>query len=156
MRFLVDECTGLKVAAWLRQQQQDVFSVYEQLRGASDDAILTKAHDENWILITNDSDFGEKIYRERKPHKGIIFLRLEDERAVNKIAVLKRLLEQYSDSLSNQFVVVTETKVRFAKATSLDLEAAYRPMAQDEAREAEALEFSETTFSDVAEEDGIE
>jgi predicted nuclease of predicted toxin-antitoxin system len=120
MRFLVDECTGPKVAAWLREQYE-VFSVYEQLRGASDDVILKKAHDENWILITNDSDFGEKIYRERKLHKGIIFLRLEDERAVNKIAVLKRLLEQYSGNLPNQFVVVTETKVRFAKATISDV-----------------------------------
>lgn len=31
-----------------------------------------------------------------------------------------------------------------------DLEAAYRQMAQDEAREAEALEWAETTTGDVA------
>lgn len=33
-----------------------------------------------------------------------------------------------------------------------DLEAAYKRMAQDEAREAEALEFSEATLMDVADE----
>jgi uncharacterized protein (DUF433 family) len=52
------------------------------------------------------------------------------------------------------FVVVTETKVRFAKATSL--EATCKRMVQDEDREAEALEFSEATISDVTDEDAIE
>ncbi len=33
-----------------------------------------------------------------------------------------------------------------------DLETAYRQMAQDEAREAEALEWAETTLGDVADE----
>lgn len=32
MRFLVDECTGPAVARWLRNQQHEVFSVYEEAR----------------------------------------------------------------------------------------------------------------------------
>jgi len=115
MRFLVDECTGPAVARWLRQRQHDVFSVYEEARGMDDDEIIQKAFAENRILITNDKDFGEKVYRERWPHKGVILLRLEDERAANKIDVLRRLLERYADRLVGNFVVVTETKVRFAR-----------------------------------------
>ncbi len=76
MRFLVDECTGPVVARWLRDQSHEVFSVYEEARGASDDDILNKAYSENWILITNDKDFGEKVYRENKLHHGVIFLRV--------------------------------------------------------------------------------
>ena len=79
MRFLVDECTGPAVAHWLRAQKHEVFSVYEEARGMEDDEVITKAFAENWILITNDKDFGEKIYRERRPHKGVVLLRLEDE-----------------------------------------------------------------------------
>lgn len=115
MRFLVDECTGPAVARWLRDQRHDVFSVYEQSRGMDDDDIIYKAFAENWILITNDKDFGEKVYRERRAHKGIILLRLEDELAANKVAVLQRLLAGYADRLADQFVVVTETTVRFAQ-----------------------------------------
>ena len=37
MRFLVDECTGSKVARWLREQGYEVFSVYDEARGISDD-----------------------------------------------------------------------------------------------------------------------
>jgi hypothetical protein len=42
-------------------------------------------------------------------------MRLEDERAANKITVLKRLLKGYADRLSDRFTVVTETRVRFAR-----------------------------------------
>lgn len=65
MRFLVNECTGPKVAAWLRGERHEVFCVFNDARGIDDDEVLQKAHDENWILITNDKDFGDKVYRER-------------------------------------------------------------------------------------------
>ena len=61
MRFLVDECTGPKVAEWLRTQNHEVFSVFDEARGMKDDEIIRKAFDENWLLITNDKDFGEKV-----------------------------------------------------------------------------------------------
>ena len=112
----MDECTGPKVAAWLRGEGHEVFSVFDEARGVEDDQVIQKAYDENWILITNDKDFGEKVYRERRAHRGIIFMRLEDERAANKIQVLRRLLESYADRFEGQFVVVTETQVRFGKA----------------------------------------
>ena len=88
MRFLVDESTGVVVARWLREQGYEVFSVYEEARGMDDDDIIHKAFAENWILITNDKDFGEKVYQEQRSHRGIILLRLENERATNKIETL--------------------------------------------------------------------
>jgi len=115
MRFLVDECTGPTVAEWLRNQKHEVFSVFEEARGMDDDDIILKALEENWILITNDKDFGEKVYRDGRLHRGIILLRLEDERSQSKIQVLSRLLKIYPDRLSNTFVVVTEKQVRFAR-----------------------------------------
>ena len=46
MKFLVDECTGPAVAAWLRDQNHNVFSVFDQARGMDDDDIIRKALDE--------------------------------------------------------------------------------------------------------------
>jgi predicted nuclease of predicted toxin-antitoxin system len=115
MRFLVDECTGPKVAEWLRSQGHEIFSVFDEARGIEDDEVIQKAYVESWILITNDKGFGEKVYRERRPHRGVIFMRLEDERAANKIEVLRRLLVGYADRLEDQFVVVMDTRVRFAR-----------------------------------------
>lgn len=115
MRFLVDECTGPAVAAWLRNQNHEFFSVYEQSRGMNDEDIIQKAVSENWILITNDKDFGDMVYRDGRLHRGVILLRLSDERSVSKIQVLSRLFKNHIDRLSDSFVVVTEKQVRFAR-----------------------------------------
>jgi len=115
VRFLADECTGPAVARWLTDQHPDVLSVYEDARGIGDDEVIQIAFAEHRVLVTNDKDFGEKIYRERKAHWGVILLRLTDERSSVKIEVLQKLLLMYSDQIPNQFVVATETKVRFAR-----------------------------------------
>jgi len=118
MRFLVDECTGPDVASWLRENDYEVFSVFDDARGLEDDDIIQKAVEENWILITNDKDFGDKVYRDVHLHRGIILLRLQDERAASKIEVLSRLLKSYLLRLPDSFVVATERQVRFARKRS--------------------------------------
>ena len=75
--------------------------------------MIRKAYEEDWILITNDRDFGKLIYRERRQHHGVVFMRLRDEALVTKIGVMKSLLKEYSGRLADQFVVVTESRVRF-------------------------------------------
>ncbi len=115
MRFLVDECTGTAVAAWLRAQNHEVFSVFEQSRGMNDEDIIQKAASENRVLITNDKDFGDMVYRDGRLHKGVILLRLYDERSVSKIQIISRLIKNYIDRLPDSFVVVTENQVRFAR-----------------------------------------
>lgn len=66
-------------------------------------------------MITNDKDSGEKVYRENRPHRGVVFLRLQNERAPSKIDVLKRLVDGYAARLVDRFVVVTEGQVRFRR-----------------------------------------
>ncbi|RCV64302.1 putative nuclease, contains PIN domain, potential toxin-antitoxin system component [Methanophagales archaeon] len=115
MRFLVDECTGPAVAKWLRSLHHDVFFVYDEARGLDDESIIEKANRENYVLVTNDKDFGELVFHRRKTHKGVILLRLEDERSENKIGVLNRVLDSHSDKLVNNFIIVTERTMRIVE-----------------------------------------
>jgi predicted nuclease of predicted toxin-antitoxin system len=115
MRFIVDECVGPAVALWLAQLDHDVFSVFDDSRGIDDDEILELAVKEDWIIVTSDKDFGEKIFRDRREHRGVVLLRLTDERSASKIATLQKLLESHADKLAGQFVVVSERQVRFAR-----------------------------------------
>lgn len=111
----MDECTGPAFARWSREERgYEVFSVFEETRGAGDDDIIAKAFTEGWIVITNDKDFGEEVFKERRPHRGIVLLRLENERTTNKIHALQRLLERHAEHLPDRFVVVTESLVRFS------------------------------------------
>ena len=115
MRFIVDECTGPTVASWLREQGHDVFSVYEQARGVDDDEVLDRACSEERILVTNDKDFGEKVYRDGNLHSGIVLLRLRDQSAFAKIAAVMGLLDFHSHRIAGAFVIVSDKQVRFAK-----------------------------------------
>jgi predicted nuclease of predicted toxin-antitoxin system len=117
MRLIVDECVGPAVASWLTQLGHEVLSIFDSSRGMDDDEILDLAVKENWIIVTSDKDFGEKIFRDRRVHRGVVLLRLTDERSASKIATLQKLLEGHADKLVDQFVVASEKQVRFASKT---------------------------------------
>lgn len=42
-------------------------------------------------------------------------MRLDDERVINKISVMRRLLKAQAADLSDRYVVVTDNHVRFAQ-----------------------------------------
>jgi len=64
-------------------------------------------------LITNDKDFGELIFKEKLPHCGVIFWRLTDETAKNKVFVLNNLIHNHQQIIDKgHFVVVTEKSIR--------------------------------------------
>lgn len=116
MKFVVDECTGPQVADWLASQGFDVFSVARQARGIKDVEVLGIANKEQRILITNDRDFGELIFKNGLAHQGVIFMRLNDETARNKINVLQKFLEMKLEGLDNKhFIIVTEESIRIRK-----------------------------------------
>lgn len=75
MQFLIDECVGSTMSDWLKSEGFATFSVFDQLRGASDNEILEKCFSDNYILITADKDFGDMVFREQKQHKGIVLIR---------------------------------------------------------------------------------
>jgi len=115
VRFLVDESTGPDVARWLRTLGHDVLSVYDESPGLPDDDVLRWAEREKRVLITNDKDFGELVFRDQKSHSGVVLLRIEDERPANKKAVLEELLRGHGKEIPGSFVVVSEDTVRITR-----------------------------------------
>ena len=111
-KFLVDECTGIAVVRFLRAQGHDTLSVVESMPQARDSEILQRAVQEQRIVITNDKDFGDIVYRDRKEHAGIILLRLADDSTATKIRILAAVLAEHVDKLANHFVVATEQNIR--------------------------------------------
>ncbi len=117
MKFLVDECVGPTVAKWLKQQNYNAISIYDDVPGIDDNAVLNKALSENRILITSDKDFGEMIFKNNMQHCGVLLLRLTDERPANKIQILSSILRKHSQDLFGNFVVATEKTIRIIKPT---------------------------------------
>ena len=115
LRFCVDESTGQAVAEHLRAQGYDVWSIIESSPGVSDREIIQQAYNEKRVIVSNDKDFGELIFRKRFPAVGTILLRLVDESPSNKVRVVKAVLDRWSNSLEGYYTTATDFTIRKRK-----------------------------------------
>jgi predicted nuclease of predicted toxin-antitoxin system len=115
MRFLLDESAEVKLARFLQSAGHDVEYVQRDFPvGLPDRAILERAHAAQRILITNDRDFGELVFRHQQPHSGVIYFRLPlDTTAAQKIVWLRQLLDAHQADLG-RFIVVDAHGIRIA------------------------------------------
>ena len=95
MKFLADECCDSGLVAQLREEGHNVSYVAEEKAGATDDTILSDAYKEGRILLTEDKDFGELVFRLKKPCHGIILIRIDVKERNTKWNRLKTLIEKY-------------------------------------------------------------
>jgi predicted nuclease of predicted toxin-antitoxin system len=112
MKFLADECCEAPLVQALRDEGHDVLYAQESLRAATDDQLLHLALAQNRILLTEDKDFGELVYRLHKPAYGIILLRFDETERLLKISRLHLLLAQAAERLPFSFVVLEAHKIR--------------------------------------------
>ncbi len=80
---------------------------------------MLDAYNERRILITEDKDFGELVYRLKKPAEGIILIRIDVEQRHMKWPRLKKLIEKYETRLDGHFVVIDTQKFRFRSLLSI-------------------------------------
>ena len=113
MRFLADECCDTGLVSSLRGDGHDVIYVLEGKPGVSDDEVLIEAYNEERILVTEDKDFGELVYRLKKPSRGIVLIRMDVKERHMKWLRLKKLIENYEERLPGHFVVIDTQKFRF-------------------------------------------
>jgi predicted nuclease of predicted toxin-antitoxin system len=112
VNFLADECCDAALVDALRTAGHDVLYVTESLRGASDKAVLARAFSENRILLTEDKDFGELVYRLHRPAHGIVLLRFDIADRDKKIPRMRVLLAEEAERLPGALVVLESGKVR--------------------------------------------
>lgn len=76
MRFLANENFPLPSVRLLRQAGYDLASVTEDSPGIEDAQVLSRAADEQRVILNFDRDYGELIYRLRLPSPtGVLYLR---------------------------------------------------------------------------------
>lgn len=66
------------------------------------------------MLVTDDRDFGDIVFRLRQPHAGVLYFRLPPTGIATKINRLSHVLTGYADAL-DQFVVITMQRVRIRR-----------------------------------------
>ncbi|MBA4140856.1 MAG: DUF5615 family PIN-like protein [Segetibacter sp.] len=76
--FVADESVDFNLVKFLRTKGLSVFSILEEAASLKDNMVLELAVEKNAILITEDKDFGELVFKLKLPHTGILLLRIED------------------------------------------------------------------------------
>ena len=117
MKFLLDESAEYRLHPFLQKLGHDIKAIaYDYPNALTDRDMLDIAIDENRILITNDKDFGELIFRQRFYHRGIILFRLRGANVQTKQKRLQEVLTAYKDQLKH-FLVITPKSVRIRKVS---------------------------------------
>ena len=72
MRWLADECVAAPLVALLRTNGHDVLYVAEAAAGLSDADVIVLALREQRLLLTEDKDFGDLVFRRERAVPGVV------------------------------------------------------------------------------------
>lgn len=112
-KFLADVNVERSLVDYLVQNGYDVKWLPDYDCQLSDEDLLALAKREKRILITNDKDFGELVFLQKKLSTGIILIRVHGQSAHDKVKLMKKLLEEHHEKLLKHFVVLTRKSIRF-------------------------------------------
>jgi predicted nuclease of predicted toxin-antitoxin system len=113
LKFLADVNIEKRIVDFLRSAGHDVLWLPDYDCHLDDTSLLKLAFEENRIVVTNDKDFGELNFLQRKPSVVIILFRIDEQNVRVKITILKNMLLKYPDKFRLHFVVIARKRIRF-------------------------------------------
>jgi predicted nuclease of predicted toxin-antitoxin system len=112
MKLFIDENVSRLVVDRLRQDSHDLTLAQDVAFGRPDRELLALALQLGAIILTEDTDFGELVMRERLPSAGVILLRLSGMARSLQPDYIAQTLATHVTALDGAFTVVTPTNVR--------------------------------------------
>jgi predicted nuclease of predicted toxin-antitoxin system len=112
VRYLADESVGQSIVDALRGAGYEVDSIAELSLGASDLDVLARASRQSSVLITEDKDFGELVFRRKQPNPSVVLLRLSGLTRQRRIAIAVQVFADRAADFAGAFTVVTDAGVR--------------------------------------------
>jgi len=112
MRFLADECCPRAIVERLREAGFDVRYAAETDARASDIDLIALAVAENRILITEDFDFGDLLFRDRLKAPGAIILFLPGLNLSARAERLMRSLQSPDLMFEGKLTIIAKRRVR--------------------------------------------
>jgi predicted nuclease of predicted toxin-antitoxin system len=113
LRFLADVNVEKRIVEHMASAGFDIKWIADYECGMGDDAMLDMVRSEGRILLTNDKDFGQLVFLQKRVAAGIILFRVRGQDVHLKVRLLKKVLNEFGDRLSRQFTVVTTNRIRF-------------------------------------------
>lgn len=120
MKLLADESVDRPVIARLRHDGHEVAAIAEDSPGVADDKVLARAHGAGIVLLSADKDFGELVYRQRRPHAGVLLLRLSGLSEDEKCELVARAIAERGAELPGAFSVLGDDTLRIRREPSTE------------------------------------
>jgi predicted nuclease of predicted toxin-antitoxin system len=112
MRLLADEGVHRGVVDGMREAGFEIEYVAETKPGSSDGDVLETAKRNSAVLVTEDKDFGELVFRQRLTNRGVILLRMHGHSASQQTKALLDFVKNHGDTASDAFSVISATGFR--------------------------------------------
>jgi predicted nuclease of predicted toxin-antitoxin system len=119
VRWLADECVAAPLVAFLRVGGHDVLYAAESAVGFSDADVIALALHEKRLLLTEDKDFGDLVFRRERAIPGVVLMRIGPENLVLKTVRLAAAIERYGEELFGHYVVIEEGRFRSRRLWSV-------------------------------------
>ena len=103
MRWLADECVGAGVVVQLRRLEHDVIYAAETASSAPDTEIISVAEQQGRLLLTEDKEFGELVFRKNTPVPGLVLVRIEPEKRGLKWPRLEAAIARFGNGLFGRY-----------------------------------------------------
>ncbi len=111
--FVADEHISSTTIDLLRKAGYSVISIREECPGATDFEILTLADQSSCVVITNDGDFGELIFKDKVQFSaGLIFFRFVSFRSDEMAEMILHRIEEYGDEFEGLYTTISRERFR--------------------------------------------
>lgn len=115
MNLLADESVDKPIVDRLRQDNHSVLYIADLDPSIDDNAVLHQANQNSALLITQDKDFGELIFRMGQIHAGVVLLRLAGLSAETKARTISTVFADRGHELLSAFSVISPGKIRIRR-----------------------------------------
>ena len=115
MNLLADESVDKPIVDRLRQDNHSVLYIADLDPSIDDNAVLHQANQNSALLITEDKDFGELIFRMGQIHAGVVLLRLAGLSAETKARTISTVFADRGHELLSAFSVISPGKIRIRR-----------------------------------------
>ncbi|MGH7598275.1 MAG: DUF5615 family PIN-like protein [bacterium] len=112
MNLLADESVDGPIVERLRQDGHVVLYVAEMEPSIPDQVVLQRANEHHALLVTEDKDFGELVYRQGLVHLGVILIRLAGLSPQTKARFVSKVIAERAVEMPDAFSVISPGTVR--------------------------------------------
>ena len=109
-QIVADESVDFRIVSQLRSIGFIVYAIVEQQPSITDESVLAIAFENESLLITEDKDFGELVFRLQLKHRGVLLIRI-DEAELKISSVVQAIFKYYTEML-DKFSVINGKKLR--------------------------------------------